>query len=407
MAQLFADAARAYLSAGIAAGATSISIASGGSLFPVANGTDWFKAVLQDASGIEIVYVTAHTSGSTSFTVTRGQEGTTARSFAAGSVFGLRVTAADTAAFAAKLGDAPSDGKTYGRKDDTWAEVVTGGGAIAGPRNWYVSQHTTSSTFVVPAGVSVIRPYAFGAGAAGTTTNSGGGGGCAYGDIAVTPGGTVTLTIAAGVAKVTYGGVDLLIANPASGVTAGTASKHASVANGGAYSGGAGAVDAGGASSGSPLGAGVAGHSGGGGSGWGGNGSGFSGGGVGGASTDSRYGADGLPVPSSDPLLRDLTGYGGVSAVLGGSGQPGGGGASGQGPSGTGVTGGRGGFGAGGGAGLAASAQGVGGDGGFGGGGGKATGSTSYGGKGGFGGGGGKGTNAGGASGAAVIHIYY
>ena len=101
MAQLFADAARAYLSADINNTDTTVSIAAGGSLFPVANGTDWFKAVLQDASGIEIVYVTAHTSASTSFTVTRGQEGTTARSFAAGSVFGLRVTAADTAAFAA------------------------------------------------------------------------------------------------------------------------------------------------------------------------------------------------------------------------------------------------------------------------------------------------------------------
>ena len=126
MAQLFADAARAYLSAGINNTDTTISIASGGALFPVANGTDWFKAVLQDANGIEIVYVTAHTSASTSFTVTRGQEGTTARGFAAGSVFGLRVTAADTAAFAGKLGDAPSDGKTYGRKDAAWAEVVTG-----------------------------------------------------------------------------------------------------------------------------------------------------------------------------------------------------------------------------------------------------------------------------------------
>ena len=124
MAQLFADAARAYLSAGIAAGDTTISISSGGALFPVANGTDWFKAVLQDASGIEIVYVTAHTSGANTFTVTRGQEGTTARSFAAGSVFGIRVTSADMAGFAAKLADAPSDGKTYGRKDAAWAEVV-------------------------------------------------------------------------------------------------------------------------------------------------------------------------------------------------------------------------------------------------------------------------------------------
>ncbi len=126
MGQLFADAARAYLSAGINNTATTISITSGGALFPVANGTDWFKAVLQDASGIEIVYVTAHTSGANTFTVTRGQEGTTARSFAAGSVFGIRVTSADMVGFAAKLSDAPSDGKQYARKDATWAEVVAG-----------------------------------------------------------------------------------------------------------------------------------------------------------------------------------------------------------------------------------------------------------------------------------------
>lgn len=126
MGQLFADAARAYLSAGINNTDTTISIAAGGALFPVANGTDWFKAVLQDANGIEIVYVTAHTSASTSFTVTRGQEGTTARSFAAGAVFGIRVTSADMVGFAAKLSDAPSDGKQYARKDATWAEVVAG-----------------------------------------------------------------------------------------------------------------------------------------------------------------------------------------------------------------------------------------------------------------------------------------
>ena len=126
MAQLFANAARAYLSAGINDTDTSIGIAAGGGLFPMANDTDWFKAVLQDAAGIEIVYVTAHASAANTFTVTRGQEGTTARAFAAGSVFGLRVTAADTAAFAGKLGDAPSDGKTYGRKDAAWAEVTGG-----------------------------------------------------------------------------------------------------------------------------------------------------------------------------------------------------------------------------------------------------------------------------------------
>lgn len=95
MAQLFANAARGNLSAGILSTDTTITIGSGGSAFPAISGSDWFKAVLQDTSGIEIVYVTAHTADSNSFTVTRGQEGTTARAFGLNSVFGLRLTAGD------------------------------------------------------------------------------------------------------------------------------------------------------------------------------------------------------------------------------------------------------------------------------------------------------------------------
>jgi hypothetical protein len=95
MAQKFANAARGLLASGINDSTTTIEIASGGSLFPVANTTDWFNAVLQDETGIEIVRVNTHTSGSNTFTVVRGQEGTTARSFALGSVFGQRVTAGD------------------------------------------------------------------------------------------------------------------------------------------------------------------------------------------------------------------------------------------------------------------------------------------------------------------------
>jgi hypothetical protein len=95
MPQKFANAARGFLADGINNSTTTITISSGGSLFPVANTTDWFYAVLQDQAGIEIVRVNTHTAGSNSFTVVRGQGGTTARSFALGSVFGQRVTADD------------------------------------------------------------------------------------------------------------------------------------------------------------------------------------------------------------------------------------------------------------------------------------------------------------------------
>lgn len=95
MAQKFANAARAVLAAGIASGDTTVTIVSGGSLFPEIASPDFARAVLQDANGIEIVLITAHTASADSFTITRAQEGTTARSFAAGSIFGIRVTAAD------------------------------------------------------------------------------------------------------------------------------------------------------------------------------------------------------------------------------------------------------------------------------------------------------------------------
>jgi hypothetical protein len=99
MPQIFSNAARTTLASGISDTDTVFTLTDGDS-FPVANGTDWFKAVLQDEAGIEIVHVTTHTANSESVTVTRAQEGTTARSFAAGSAFGLRLTAGDFASAA-------------------------------------------------------------------------------------------------------------------------------------------------------------------------------------------------------------------------------------------------------------------------------------------------------------------
>lgn len=103
MTQKFSNAARAYLASGISDSATSITVTTGtGATFPEITSPDFARAVLQDANGIEIVLIIAHAAGSDSFTVTRAQESTAARAFSAGAVFGLRVTAADAASFAAK-----------------------------------------------------------------------------------------------------------------------------------------------------------------------------------------------------------------------------------------------------------------------------------------------------------------
>lgn len=106
MPQLFTNNARALLASGITDSAASLIVeASKADLFPTANtgtgsvpaATNWFKVTLQDSSGnVEIVYVRTRTAGSGVFSnVIRGQEGTTARSFTAGTVVGLRITAAD------------------------------------------------------------------------------------------------------------------------------------------------------------------------------------------------------------------------------------------------------------------------------------------------------------------------
>jgi len=102
MTQKFANASRAYLASSVSSGDTTVAIDGGGSLFPEIVSPDFSRAVLQDANGIEVVLITAHTANSDSFTVTRGQEGTTARSFAADSVFGIRMTAADGDTFVGK-----------------------------------------------------------------------------------------------------------------------------------------------------------------------------------------------------------------------------------------------------------------------------------------------------------------
>lgn len=119
MAQQFSDAARSELTAGISAGDTAFTLVDG-SRFPeadagtsaVGDGNLWFKAVLQDETGFEIVYVRTHavaTTPNTLSNVMRGQEGTTARSFAATSVIGVRLTAFDMESLWTKVATKAAD----------------------------------------------------------------------------------------------------------------------------------------------------------------------------------------------------------------------------------------------------------------------------------------------------------
>ena len=91
--QKFKNNAVATLSASINSSVTTITVASGqGALFPSLSSGDYFYATLIDSSNnIEIVKVTGRASDT--FTVVRGQESTTARSYIGGDKISLNVTA--------------------------------------------------------------------------------------------------------------------------------------------------------------------------------------------------------------------------------------------------------------------------------------------------------------------------
>jgi hypothetical protein len=94
MAALFTNNASATLAAGISSGALSLTVSGGqGALFPAPTGNDWFMATLiNPANQLEIVKCTARSSDT--LTITRGQEGTTARAYLTGERVELRLTAA-------------------------------------------------------------------------------------------------------------------------------------------------------------------------------------------------------------------------------------------------------------------------------------------------------------------------
>jgi hypothetical protein len=89
---LYTNNAVSALSASITNTATSFSVTAGhGGRFPAISGGDYFYATLVDSAGnIEIVQVTARATDT--FTVVRGQDGTTGRAYSAGDRVDLRIT---------------------------------------------------------------------------------------------------------------------------------------------------------------------------------------------------------------------------------------------------------------------------------------------------------------------------
>jgi len=159
MPQLFTNNARALLASGITDTATSLTVEAGkADLFPTANtntasvpasATNWFKLTLQDAVGnVEIIYVRTRAAGSAVMSnIIRGQEGTTARAFSAGTVVGLRITAADVeGSIANGLNSVQLTGAQSINGAKTFTSQITASGGVAGNVTGNVAGNVDGST---------------------------------------------------------------------------------------------------------------------------------------------------------------------------------------------------------------------------------------------------------------------
>lgn len=135
MTVLFSNNATARLASGISAGATAFAVQTGqGSLFPLPGVNEYFYATLVDqANNIEIVKCTARTGDN--LTVTRAQQGTSARAYQAGDICDLRLTAGalediqslvDGAITTAKITDAAITTPKIADNAVTAAKIVNG-----------------------------------------------------------------------------------------------------------------------------------------------------------------------------------------------------------------------------------------------------------------------------------------
>lgn len=240
MSILFTNNAATTLASSITDTATSLTVASGkGALFPTITGADYFYATLANSSGgVEIVKVTARSTDT--FTIVRGQDGTSAAAWNTGDKVELRATAADLTAMAqkannlsdlasastartnlglgsdstgsnlssltnagtartnlglaaiaasgsasdlssgttptARLGSGTASSSTYLRGDQTWAAVTSLPGILG-------QVFTSSGTFTIPAGVTALKVTVIGGGggsggyASGSQNTCSGGGG--------------------------------------------------------------------------------------------------------------------------------------------------------------------------------------------------------------------------------------
>lgn len=168
MALKFTNNASATLAASIISSSTSITVTTGqGALFPAIGSGDYFYATLFDSSNnIEIIKVTAR-SGDT-MTAIRGQDGTTARAYAAADKLELRVVAAALNDFVVENGDNTLTGNNTfsGAVSISGAATLSGAttvsGSLAVPTQTFGDNDTSAaSTAFVQAALAAVYPIIY------------------------------------------------------------------------------------------------------------------------------------------------------------------------------------------------------------------------------------------------------
>ena len=191
MSQVFKNAARTELDTGISALSTQFTVIDG-TIFPEANASetggainqasgDWFKLVLQDDDGnFEIVYCYGHGYMTHTFTVLRGQEGTTARAFLEGTAVGLRLLSSDLDNIHSTLtllAETKQEKSAPAAKADalTNARTITLSGAVQANATWDASGALVLVTNNIDVSKANGGTLVVGRGGTGTTTSTGSG----------------------------------------------------------------------------------------------------------------------------------------------------------------------------------------------------------------------------------------
>ena len=156
MSALYTNNAATTLASGINNSVTSLTVASAtGGLFPSPTGTDYFYVTLENTAGTvrEIVKVTARSTDT--LTIVRGQDGTSAQTFATGDKVELRIVAAEMSALT-------SGSARGGNSDQVFFEnstIVTANYTITSGKNAVVVGPLTVNsgvTLTVPSGQRLV-----------------------------------------------------------------------------------------------------------------------------------------------------------------------------------------------------------------------------------------------------------